>query len=203
MTDQMAPTTALPLAWRHSREWPRSEDGRNEGTWLDLIPPDDPARVDPVLINRDELLDRLRAQGYEISERSLRAWEAAEILPRPIRRWQEGGSRSASRALYPEWAVDVVAMASELKAKMKGLAPSLIRFHLIWPAAEALELYIRGTRTSRVAFVLSRALMELVQRESWLESESPRAMEVRLLNADGDEVHTQTVRLPNGITIAV
>ncbi|MGI8411456.1 MAG: hypothetical protein ACR2QA_02980 [Solirubrobacteraceae bacterium] len=61
-------------------------------TWRDWIRPED----DPAVVTRTELLDTVRGDG--INERTLRYWEAAGALPRPVRKSHNG----TVQALYPE-----------------------------------------------------------------------------------------------------
>lgn len=74
-------------------------------TWRDWLPDDAPEPADESLIDREELLRRLKARDIDMPARTLRHWESLGITPGPVRRWRNGATRSG----YPWWAVDVVA----------------------------------------------------------------------------------------------
>lgn len=65
-------------------------------TWRDFLPLRHPV---PQLITRAELLMKLAEVGIEVSERTLRFWEARGILPRPVRQSHAG----VVQAVYPDW----------------------------------------------------------------------------------------------------
>ncbi len=76
---------------------------RKREKWPEWLPTDAPEPAP--LITRDELLATLeRLRLPDISERTLRFWEAAGVLPAPIQRRHRG----ATRALYPWWMADLV-----------------------------------------------------------------------------------------------
>lgn len=81
----------------------------NKETWRDWMPPDMPEPAEGDLITRGELLQRLRDRNVVICPRTLQLWESMGIVPRPIRRWNNGGPR----ALYPPWDEDLVIIADK------------------------------------------------------------------------------------------
>ncbi len=85
--------------------------------WLiaDRVPPAEIERMEEEgLLTREELLAAVNDPAeWELIEeglvkpvtlRDLQYWESLGVVPRPIRRWHEGGSR----VLYPRWFVYVV-----------------------------------------------------------------------------------------------
>jgi DNA-binding transcriptional MerR regulator len=66
-------------------------------TWRDWQPEGFPEPT--VLYTRDELAHRLQSRGIDVSAGDLRYWESAGILPRTVRQWHKGATRST----YPEW----------------------------------------------------------------------------------------------------
>jgi hypothetical protein len=76
------------------RKTKRSSD--DASTWRELLPGGFP---EPRLITRTELLSKLSADGVDVTERTLRFWEAEGVLPRPVRQSHQG----IVQALYPYW----------------------------------------------------------------------------------------------------
>jgi hypothetical protein len=71
-------------------------------TWLDWRPDDNP---DPsTLLTREELLEKLRIDGFVVSNNDLRNWQYHGVIPYAVRQWHDG----AVRALYPEWLLTVI-----------------------------------------------------------------------------------------------
>src|SRR4051812_529584 len=73
-------------------------------TWRHYVAP---WMGEPRLITRAEVLERVAQFGGEVSERTLRFWETAGVLPRPERRSHQG----VVQAVYPEWFPTLVAAA--------------------------------------------------------------------------------------------
>ena len=71
-------------------------------TWADWQSPASP-EPEP-LLTRAELVERVRADGFDVTERVLAYWEHSGVLPRAVRRWRDG----KPAALYPQWAVSAV-----------------------------------------------------------------------------------------------
>lgn len=91
-------------------------------TWDDWLPPDGPA--DDRQLTRDELVAELRAFGVDVDADDFRFWESAGVLPRPIRRWYRG----ATRTMYPTIAINAVMELRELQKRgytLKQIAPRL------------------------------------------------------------------------------
>ena len=92
-------------------------------TWLDWIPTEAAERARQAaepLLTREELLAALRdpnvvADDPGVTARDLASWQAAGVIPYPIRRWHEG----ATRALYPRWMVDIVVTLRRQQAEGK------------------------------------------------------------------------------------
>ena len=90
-----------------------TEDRRE--TWLAWLPPGHP---EPPLITRGELLAALARRGRVVTERPLRAWEAAGALPAPLWRRLD----RAPRPLYPAWYAEVVEALPQQRAGRGALA---------------------------------------------------------------------------------
>jgi len=153
----------------------------------------------PMMLGRDEVLGRLRQRGDEVSERTLRTWESTGVLPRPIRRWQEGGSRSASRTLYPNWAVAVIGIAKAARAE--GYDADQTRQALEEVIPEVLAGHDLGVRYGVVGFHLGVAIKGIASMYPWPKDRPPAVLEVRILDAEGAELHTQKISIPSGETI--
>lgn len=59
------------------------------------------------LITREEVLERVRALGVPLTDRTLKRWEARGIVPRAVRR----RFRGATRATYPAAVVPLIEQA--------------------------------------------------------------------------------------------
>ncbi len=114
-------------------------------TWRNFLPPGFP---EPRLITRVELLSGLAATGIDISERTLRFWEAEGVLPRPVRQSHQG----IVQAIYPYWysfvvqkvyshrqeGLSLVVIAADMKRAIQGFAMiSLALEKNILPLADA------------------------------------------------------------------
>jgi len=158
-----------------------------KATWLEFIPHGLPGEF----IGRDELLERLRQQGDEVSERTLRGWESAGVLPRPIRRWKPGGARSASRALYPTFAVQVVGLAKMWKdwGYTSDQIQAEVREHVPGMSGS----YSRGYFEGVISHHFEGVVNDLVRRYEWPLGKAPAVVEIRVLGEDGSELHEMTL----------
>jgi len=80
-------------------------------TWRDWMPEGTP-EPDRIL-TRDELVERLRYYNIDADTESIRFWERAGILPRPIRQRRDG----ATRTTYPDWMIYLVQRIRQLQAE--------------------------------------------------------------------------------------
>ncbi len=80
-------------------------------TWRDWMPEGAP-EPDRIL-TRDELVERLRYYNIDADTESIRFWERAGILPRPIRQRRDG----ATRTTYPEWVIFLVQRIRQLQSE--------------------------------------------------------------------------------------
>ncbi len=83
-------------------------------SWLDWVPEE--GREDALLdaqplLTRDELVTELRRGGDDISPRNIIHWQAVGVIPYPERRYYKG----ATRALYPQWAVNTIHRLKDLQ----------------------------------------------------------------------------------------
>jgi len=85
-------------------------------TWRDWMHPGTP-EPEP-LLTRAEFLDRVRAEGGDVSERTLAYWEKHNVLPHPVRRWHNGKSAT----LYPEWLIAAVTTVRVMQEMGESLA---------------------------------------------------------------------------------
>jgi len=153
----------------------------------------------PTLISRDEVLDRLGQENAEVTERTLRSWEASGMLPRPLRKGGKDGARSSARALYPNWAVAVVAIARMIRGS--GVSPSQTRGELQRCIPQIVASHNQGVRYGVVSYHLGRVLNDIVGIYPWPKGSTPAVMEVRILGTDGEEIHSQRISIPDGETI--
>jgi len=77
-------------------------DGFPRETWRDWMEPDAPNP--DVLLTRKELLERLQAEGVDVTPSALAYWENQRITPRGDKRWINGTPQS----LYPEWMIPML-----------------------------------------------------------------------------------------------
>lgn len=94
-------------------------------TWDDWLPPNTPSA--DRLLTRDKLVAELHKFGVKADANDFRFWESVGVLPRPIRRWHDG----ATRTLYPKTAMTVVMELRELQERgytLKQIAPRLRLF---------------------------------------------------------------------------
>ncbi|MDP9357791.1 MAG: MerR family transcriptional regulator [Chloroflexota bacterium] len=92
--------------------------------WNDWLPGEPSPEAQ--LLTLPDLLQRLRDQGVKIHTHDIRHWQAEGVLPYPVKRWHNG----ATRALYPEEAVDVIRYLRQLQADGYSLAESRWRLRM-------------------------------------------------------------------------
>jgi hypothetical protein len=80
-------------------------------SWLDLIPPNDPDGMIERWISREALIADLADNGFHVTARSLRRWEANSVIPKPLVQWRGGRPNT----LYPPFAPVVVLWLLQLK----------------------------------------------------------------------------------------
>jgi len=131
----------------------------NKGSWRDWTWPDalEPALDD--LLTRDDLLDRLRAEGVRASVEDLRNWQRVGAIPYGVRQRHSG----ATRVLYPPWMIDVVRYLRELQGHSgEGRQATLAEI------APQLRLYVRGLKPPPGTAVVNYPLpAELEHRRPW------------------------------------
>ncbi len=138
-------------------------------TWLQWLPEGVPPPSDDELIDRDELLRRVKEEdGQDIPPRTLRFWEALGIVPGPVRKWHAG----ATRALYPWWCVNVVKMAAfgrslhtdpvRIAELGRGAVPTFIRWHEIRKVIEnhPTAQHAASDALAQMAEIISQGLSE-------------------------------------------
>ncbi len=183
----------------------RAQGTEAKATWSysDLIADNEPDTPEGLigyeLINREELLEQLRLAGNEVSERTLRSWESAGILPRPIHRWQEPRSRSSARTVYPWWATFAVSMARFLRGR--GYDERETRRELERAVPELVAGYYKGARDVALSYHLREVFKDSLGGMPWPQGRTPSVVEIRIWDQDGGELHVQKMTIPDGITI--
>lgn len=159
-------------------------------SWRDWMPEGYPEPPDDQLITRAELLERLRGIfRTNLSEKRLQVWEAAGVLPGPVRRWHDG----ATRALYPRWVVYLAAIA-ELD-RPGGLSMDALAEKTRALTREAMHHYDShtwGVMQGR----LPDALGEVADHYEATMGERPAVAEVRIRREDGDSLYAYYIDIP-------
>lgn len=130
-------------------------------TWRDWLAEDgvDQSNLDAIeaegLLTRDQVIaavndtDLVRHKVLQpVSVDDVELWEYRGILPRPIRRWHEG----AVRALYPRWAINLVAQVRRYQYRgvpLDELAPRLRAFVRNLYSTHPLDVEIRENADNR------------------------------------------------------
>jgi len=155
-------------------------------TWRDWMHPDTP-EPEP-LLTRAEFLDRVRAEGGDVSERSLVHWENIGVLPRAVRRWRAGKPAT----LYPVWLIPVVTTVRVMQERGERLAAirDTIRSFYRRPRSEEdqrsrNDAYHAGRAAAITA--LRNALVELIPKwEDWRD-DTIEGVEIHLRGSGGNE----------------
>ncbi len=79
--------------------------------WHDWMPEGGSAPDPGDMISREELIDRLQADGITVTPRQLHYWETEGALPKPVKRSHTG----AIRAVYPTWVLPLVPRVQALR----------------------------------------------------------------------------------------
>ena len=169
-------------------------------TWLDVVPEqlridDDPTILTgediagqvttPELLTREEVVDRLLADhSIAVTANNLRAWQDRGILPRAIVRWRDG----SKKALYPPWAVPVIARL--VHYQRAGLPWQEITDRLRREAVTQAAYHMgrRAHGTAPVSGYLHAYLAEYARAVERLTGKPVAAVEVRPLDPDGAPV---------------
>jgi DNA-binding transcriptional MerR regulator len=134
-------------------------------TWRDYQEPSSP---DPETFTRPQFVDRLRAEGIDVSPRTLAYWEAEGIIPHSTREWRDG----APHAIYPDWFVGVVKMIQGMQAEGVSLkqirevvrmTPWLMPIRSSPPPKSPADLAARFDAYTRAAEALGPQLAELAR----------------------------------------
>ena len=155
MSDEEQPGKSPDPRYPDMRVTVSVPEGRPGWSYSDFIDDD----TMPTLISRDDVLEHLSRENAEISERTLRSWEASGMLPRPIRRWGKAGARSSARALYPNWAVTVVAIARMIRGA--GVSPNQTRGELQRYIPQIVASHNQGVRYGIVSYHLGRVIDDI------------------------------------------
>lgn len=161
----------------------------NQETWVDWMPPGSPEPEG--LLTRDELVDRLRRRGVDVTARTLAHWESVGALPRAVRRWRDG----APRALYPEWIVGLAAQVRDL-AQHEGLSLREVGQHLrsqaqappvgtILPDGSTFGGVLFAGFPRTIAKMMDPALAAFVRRYTHTTGRHPTRVELHLVDERG------------------
>ncbi|MDP9364222.1 MAG: hypothetical protein M3Q10_08355 [Chloroflexota bacterium] len=93
-----------------------------KATWMDWAGPDEPEPAE--LLTRDELIERLRDEGFVVDREDLRNWQSTGTIPYGINRWDG----TATRTFYAPWMLAVVRTLRVMQADGRKMAE--IRAHL-------------------------------------------------------------------------
>lgn len=85
----------------------------NNQTWRDLLPEGSKDIPTDKLFTREQLSEILARVNVKVSPEDLRYWEREGILPRAVRKWHDG----ASRSVYPGWYANLVYHLRKLQGK--------------------------------------------------------------------------------------
>jgi len=149
-------------------------------TWRDWMHPDTP-EPEP-LLTRAQFVDRLQAEGVDVSERTLAHWENKDILPRAIRRWRDGGPK----ALYPEWLLPAVNTIRIMQDMGESLAEIRATIHSIYrlPLSED-EQIARNTAYDATVKALNGPIFALARQwEQWARDDI-ESLEIVIRGANG------------------
>lgn len=175
-------------------------------TWRDWLPPGwRTHHPDPPILTRAELLAELNQRGVTVTERRLRFWEAAGVLPRPMRSMHLG----KPQATYPDWHVDVVESLVRMRqrpptqleplADMRPYMRSLFRSHA-FASGEAYKVEWSkkdmpqpSRELVEAVFAYLNSLRDVLtdQGEQWPNDQIPRS-ELRIFDRRGNEVGSIT-----------
>lgn len=162
----------------------------SKSSWRDWLPEGYPEPPNDQLITRAELLERLRGIfRTNLSEKRLQLWEAAGVLPGPVRRWHNG----ATRALYPRWVVYVAAIAELDRPgdlSMEALAEKTRAL-----TRQAIHYYDSHTWDVMQGH-LPDALGEVADHYEAAMGERPAVAEVRIRREDGQSLYVYYVDIP-------
>lgn len=164
-----------------------ASDGKQ--TWRDWLPEDEEEPADDELITRGELLEHLRAAHVDISERTLQLWEAAGVIPGPIRRWHNG----ATRALYAPWVV-YLAILAEL-GRSGGHSTEAVATHTKSAVRAAIHRVDVWTWPA-MREGIPAALEAFADRYEQAMGERPATAEIRTRRADGQTLAVYHVDIP-------
>jgi len=89
----------------------------NRETWQDppWTHPDESPQFN--VLTRNQLIERVQENGFEVSTRDLIFWESEGILPRAVKQRHQG----ATRAVYPHWMTYYVVTLRELQRAGRSL----------------------------------------------------------------------------------
>ena len=160
-------------------------------TWRDWMDPESPQPE--TLLTRGELLEQIRANGVEISERTLQLWEAAGIMPGPIRHWHDG----AVRALYAPWVVDIADTANLGRSMGYSLEEIALRMQGAMEGAARYAIHRHGIwETDAMQKHLPAVLSELADHYQHNHNERPDIAELRFRRADGQTLSIYSITIP-------
>jgi hypothetical protein len=162
-------------------------------TWLDTLPEGDPEPSLDELMTRQELVEKLRANGIPVSETDIVFWEKRGVLPRAIRRHRDG----APRALYPKRAYGAIAILRSLQRDGMSL-DAITRFlwqwatkTLVFRAPSDEEIRARRGEDPRITeFSAARAAVAEEERRG-LPPGTIQSVEVQFFDGDGKVVATE------------
>jgi len=163
-----------------------------QGTWRDWLPPG--ASPDPPTITRDQLLERLKARGIDLPERTLRSWEHAGVLPRAVVR----RLGTTPHAFYPAGYEDIVEnmhhwrnAPRNQRRPLRELGPAARSLFSTFAARWGVAVQVQWGLDPGLPRYITDALKDYVAS---LDSGAAIArVVVKIVNRDGEEVEHHAI----------
>jgi len=161
-------------------------------TWRDWMEPETPEPPLSELLTRAEFVERLQAEGVDVTARTLGYWEGLSIIPRAVRRWRDG----RTQALYPEWMLRMVRVVralqdageplSEIRDRLRSVAWLAPIEDAAGPPIPGRDVAERFAAYSRAAENIRDDLMELARLWERVGGVPVIYVDIRFLDARGE-----------------
>jgi DNA-binding transcriptional MerR regulator len=138
------------------------------------------------VLTRSEVIEQARALGAPITERNLRHWEAAGVIPRPVRRRYRG----ATRATYPPETLKAILKAFELRRQGASIPEVRSQTRTV-PATAAIS--VEGSAQGATALGRIEEITALAHRHTQVTKTTIARAVIHLIDQTGTPVATFTV----------